>query len=390
MATKSLPAHSRIGASSYARWSKTHGGCPGSVKLSEGILSPESPYAKEGTLAHSVAAEILEHHFFGMGSKYKIPASVDADMMTAVRVYTDYIKKEATRAGARTEDGHVLIEHKFDLESVYPGLFGTADAVIYYPTQKKLLVADYKHGAGIAVEVEGNVQLQYYALGALLSTGFPCDEIEIAVIQPRCGGDAIRTWKFKSSELLDFSADLAYDAEYTTKKDAELNPGKHCRFCPAAATKCTIIKDQAQALAKIEFKPELSYDPDQLSKALKLLPAIEAWAKQVREFAYSEAQHGRAPSGWKLVEKRGTRKWIAPEEDIINYMKAATKRDENEFFERKLKTPVQMEKLLSKQLGVKLRTMIETVSSGYNLVPESDKRPPAAIDPKSQFQVIED
>ncbi|MCA9339695.1 MAG: DUF2800 domain-containing protein [Candidatus Saccharibacteria bacterium] len=385
-----LPAHSSIGASSYSRWSKTHGGCPGSVRLSEGIISPESPYAKEGTLAHLVASEILENHFFTMGDRYTIPHNVTPEMMEAVKIYIDYIKKVANDAEAIIEDGHVLIEHKFSLESIYPGLFGTADAVVYFPKEKKLLVADYKHGAGIAVDVEDNLQLQYYALGALISTGLPCDEVEVAVIQPRCGGEPIRKWSFKSSKLIDFAADLEADAHATRDPDAALNPGKHCRFCPAAATKCPAIKDRAQSLAKVEFKNTLAYDPDKLAEALSNLPAIEAWVKRVREFAYAEAMAGRAPSGWKIVAKRGTRKWIKTEEEIVSYMKRATLKDESEFYERKLKSPTQMLLLVNKKLSDKIRPMMQTVVSGYSLVPESDKRPAAEVDPKSVFEVIED
>jgi len=394
MATKNaeltVQKHSKIGASSYSRWSRTHGGCPGSVQLSEGLESPESEYAREGTMAHEIAAQVLEHHFFTQGERYTIPHGTTAETMEAIKVYTDFIKKEATRARAAIDKGHVLIEQKLDLSSVYPGLFGTADAIVYHPHEKKLSVVDYKHGAGIAVDVEDNLQLQYYGLGALLSTGFPCDKVELVIVQPRCGGEDIKKWEFSSVELLDFAADLASDAKATEEVGAELVPGKHCRFCPAAATKCPAIKTQAQILAKLEFKQGLKYDPKDLDKALKFLPALEAWIKQVREFAYGEAVHGRPLEGWKIVAKRGTRKWTSSEEDIVGYLTDATKKKENDFYNRSLKSPSQVEKLISKQIGTKLKTMMATVSSGYNLVPESDGRPAVLLDPKSEFGKIED
>jgi len=381
-------AHSKIGASSYSRWSTIHGGCPGSVRLSEGVPSQESEYAKEGTLAHDIAAFFLEKLIFGKKAKNR---HVTTEMREAVNVYVDYILKTVKYAAADKDKGHVLIEHKFNLESIHPGLFGTADAVIYSPWEKKLTVADFKYGAGIPVEVEGNLQLQYYGLGALLSSSFPVEFVELTIIQPRCEhpDGPIRSHKFKAIELLDFAADLKHDAEMTEKEDAPLNPGNHCRFCPAAATKCPAIRDQAQALAKLEFKPEFSYDPDQLGKALNFIPALESWIKQVREFAYGEAIHGRTPPGWKIVEKRPTRKWKSEEAVVIDYMKTATKKDVSEFYNLTLKSPAQMEKLLSKQLGTGLREHIETVSSGYNLVPESDKRPSAKLDPKSEFTAIQ-
>jgi hypothetical protein len=253
-------------------------------------------------------------------------------------------------------------------------------------------VIDYKHGAGIAVEVEDNLQLQYYGLGALLSTGFPCDTVELVIVQPRCEHEdgQIRRWLFSSINLIDFGADLADDARATTLPDAPLNPGKHCRFCAAAPVKCPAIKAKAQALAKLEFGSNLSYDPDQLTQALKFTSALEAWIKQVREFAYGEAMHGRLPPGWKLVAKRATRKWKVPDEEVIKYMNRATKHSDDKLYERPaIKSPAQMEKLVSKQIGEGLRELMDSVSSGYNLVPETDPRPPVKMDAKNEFTKIE-
>lgn len=383
-------AHSRWGASSYSRWSEKHGGCPGSIQMCQGLQSVESEYAKEGTLAHAHGAAILEKHFFDKPMPQLEP--LDKAGMDAVQVYVDFVKEETLKCKRQDPAGELLIEHRFDLSAVAEGCFGTADAVIYFPEEKRLLVADYKHGAGISVDVEDNLQLQYYGLGALLSTGHPCDTVELAIIQPRCEHEdgPIRRWTFSSIQLLDFAADLADDVQSTKQQNAPLRPGKHCRFCPAAPTKCPAIKDKAQALAKLEFAPTLSYDPAQLDQALKFLPALESWIKQVREFAYGEAMHGRIPPGWKLVEKRGTRKWTVTDDVVVDYMMEATKREEHEFYEEpKLKSPAQMEKLVSKQIGEGLRKMMATVVSGYNLVPESDPRPAAKVDPKQQFDKIE-
>lgn len=391
MSNEIQPAHSKWGASSYSRWSAKHGGCPGSVRMCEGIPSVSSEYAEEGTWAHEIGADLLEQYFFAKHTKANY-VGTPPDMIPAVKVYVDFVKAEAVKSGANTKLGHILIEHRFDLSSVHPGLFGTADAVIYFPTEKKLLVADYKHGAGIAVEVEDSLQLQYYALGALLSTGLPCETVELAIIQPRCNHEdgPIRRWTFSSFDLLDFAADLAADAAATLQPDAPLNPGKHCRFCPAAAAKCPAIKQKAQAVAKLEFAADLPYDPNMLAQALAAIPMMEAWVKKVHEFAYGEAMHGRLPPGFKIVSKRATRKWAAPEETVVDFMMEATKRDEKEFFEPgKLKTPAQMEKLVSKQIGEGLRKLMVSVSSGYNLVPESDPRPAVKMDPKSDFTAIE-
>lgn len=386
-----MTAHSKIGASSYYRWKA----CPGSVRLCQNIESPESSYAKQGTLAHDIAGKALHYHFFEPAERVTIPLHFPEEDMASVKTYIEFIKKEVNRAHAAPDRGHIFIEHKFDLSSIYPGLFGTADCVIYAEREKKLIVVDYKHGQGIPVDVKNNLQLQYYALGALATTGLPCLKVEVVIVQPRCTHEdgEIRRWEFSSNDLLDFAATLAEDAKKTEDPNAELVPGNHCRFCPAAATQCPAIRDQASALAKIEFKKDLPYDPARLTKALDFIPAFEAWIKQVKEFAYSEAINNRPPPGYKLVEKRSTRKWIGDEKEITDYVTSALNRPIDDCFERKLKSPAQMEKMFSKRLVDKLRDFVTTESSGYTLAKDSDKRPAAMVlDAKIAFNdpVLED
>lgn len=341
-------------------------------------------------MAHDVAAQILECHFHNPLERATMPVGYTSEMGEAVRVYTDFIKKQAKTHGCVIEEGHVLIEQKFDLSSVYPGLFGTSDATLYNPDLKKLIVVDYKHGAGLPVGVEGNLQLQYYGLGALLASGFPCATVELVIVQPRCNhpDGAIRKWEFPSTELLTFAATLAEDAKRTENPGAPRIPGDHCRFCPAAAVKCEALKAQAQSIAKVEFKDPQSYDPVKLSEALDMIPTVEAWIKRTREFAYQEALHNRAAPGWKLVDKRASRKWKAADKEIFDFM-VDMGASEDDIFERKIKSPAQMEKALPKKDRGELDQFIVKQSTGTTLVHESDKRPAAALTAQSDFKEIE-
>lgn len=369
-----LLAHSRIGASSMHRWAA----CPGSVRLSQGIESKSSVYAEEGTKAHEVAATYL--------TTGKWPKDVDSEMKAAVEVYTEEVLRHVDSM-EHPEDGF-LVEHRFDLSSIYPGLFGTADCVIYDAYERVLRVFDYKHGMGIPVEVEENEQLMYYGLGALISTGYPCLEIELTIVQPRCPHPKgpIRKWKFPAIELIDFADDLRNFATRTEDPNAPLVPGEHCRFCPAAGV-CPEIAKKAQAVAKAEFRSDLSYDPAQLSLTLEWLPAIESWIKNVREFAYAEAQHGRTPPGWKLVQKRATRKW--KDQERAEKTLAHWFGNDDDIFEKSLKSPAQIEKLLSsKKEKAKLAELVLSESSGLALAHESDPRPAVKADAKAEFEVI--
>lgn len=377
-------SHSEIGASNYYRWKK----CPGSRKACRGVKTQESSYAQEGTLAHEIAAKALRHYFFG-GEKPDIPPGYAAENMSAIREYVETVKEEALRAQVDPKK-HVFVEHKFDLQKIYPGLYGTADCVLYDALEKRLLVVDYKHGAGIPVDVENNLQLQYYGLGALYSTSFPCGEVEIMIVQPRCDhkDGSVRRWKTSATDLLDFAATLAEDAKATEAEDAPVVPGDHCRFCPAAASNCPILFKKAQKLAELQFSPSASYDSKKLVQALDFIPVARAWIAQVESFAYQEAVRGRPPPGYKLVNKRATRKWKFSDEDVAKKLeKMAVNYD---FYNHVLMSPAQVEKILPKNSQDQLAALIVKESSGTVLVKDDDKRPAVPGDVKSTFKKIEE
>ena len=77
--------HSKIGASSMYRWSK----CPGSVRLCEGIVAPQSKYAEEGTKAHEIAASWLNHYPQRPGEE-----ALDDDTKSAVHTYVETVMSD--------------------------------------------------------------------------------------------------------------------------------------------------------------------------------------------------------------------------------------------------------------------------------------------------------
>jgi hypothetical protein len=344
-----MTAHSKIGASSMYRWSQ----CPGSVKLSEGVPNVSSAYAQGGTDAHELAATCLQDGVLTSGDE-------------AVDVYLEAVHEE------NTEGTTLHVETSFDLSAIHPGCFGTADAVVWNPLSRLLTVMDYKHGAGIPVSVWGNPQLRYYGLGALLSLGYPADKVKLVIVQPRCdhADGPVRSETIDAMDLLDFAADLKRFAVATEAENAPLKAGEHCRFCPAGkALKCPEVKNKAQAIAKTVFQPSVSYDPAELARCLDARETVKAWLKNLDEFAYAEAEAGRCPPGYKLVDKQGRRKWKAD----LSPPHPVTAPDWYEPAE--LKSPAQLEKL--KDPAAKKFAAANTIkeSSGHVLVPEDGKRP---------------
>jgi len=378
------PAHSKIGASSYYRWKA----CPGSVRLSKGIVAPESEYARQGTIAHELAAQMLMAYFHN-DWKPKVSAGYPSDDLEAVKTYVEIIKREAIRNGCQVDKKHVLLEHRFNLSSVHPDLFGTADAVLYGLNDKMLHVFDYKHGSGIPVEVKDNIQLLYYGLGAMLDTGFAVDTLVLHIVQPRCdhADGPHRKWSLSSFEMLEFMADLEVDALATEDPNAPLSPGAHCRFCPAAASRCDAIHNRALTLAKTEFNDTTPYEGEALTKALDFLPTLEGWIKRVREFAYGESMHGRTPPRYKLVEKRAVRKWDGEHIDVA-FDLAGLGLKQDQIWDMKIKSPTQVEKVLPKADKKKIEPWVTKKSSGHKLVHESEKGVPVKLDPASEFTQI--
>ena len=349
------------------RWSA----CPGSVRESRGKSNVPSAYAEEGTEAHTRAAKWLK------GEEVPKPSTeAEWEMFNAVAEYVQYVTDRI-----ESED-EVLIEHSFDLSAIHPGCYGTADCVIWKPRAKHLIVIDYKHGAGLLVQAVNNSQLKYYALGALITCGFPAETVEMVIVQPRISvpEGPIRSQTIPAIDLFDFSVDVADYATATEQPDAPLVPGEHCRFCPAAPS-CPALLAKTQLVAATEFRSDLSYDPQKLKMALDSRPAVQAWLKAVDEFAYAEAEAGRCPPGYKLVDKRPTRRWRDEQRTIDTLGVLGV----DIYAPPELLTVAQMEKKVTKAL---LAPLWDSKSSGHALVPESDPRPATKPEAKEEFLIV--
>jgi hypothetical protein len=351
--------------------------CPGSVVLSDGMPEKTSVFAEEGTAAHELAELLLS----------KTPGTMDvpAGMLDHVKVYVDHVQSLG---------GELHIEKRVRIND---DVYGTADAVVWQPQESHLHIVDLKYGAGVPVEVDGNLQLKIYALAALLTFGYLVRRVTATIVQPRCphSDGPIRSVTFDAVDLMDFHADIEDAVSRVVKaighggdvtepawSDANLQPSeKGCRWC-LAAPKCPALKSSAQRIAKQVFAPGVAYDPEALAETLDFLSILEGWIKNTREFAYSEAEKGRAIPNWKLVEKRATRKW---RDDGVVAQALSTVVDPTFLYERKLITPAAAEKLLAKDQRGLLDELCVKESSGHTLVHESDKRPAVQVDAKSAF-----
>ena len=373
-----MSAHARLSASSAHRWMR----CAGSVKLSQGLPNPGTRNAAEGTYAHEIAAAALnsiqEPHLW-VGKKRVVDnfeIECDKEMADYIKSYVDDVRDELLPEDRR----FVEVDLTPALEKLHPAFGGTADFVRYRPSRKHLRVRDLKYGAGVIVEVEDNEQARVYALGALLTLGEPCDQVTVTIDQPRAEhpDGRSRDHTFDAVELLDFAADMVEKAKATEGPTPALNPGaKQCQWC-LAKTKCPALEKQQQDLMVHDFAEPAALPPSKLAQALAIFPAVKARIKAIEEAAYAAAERGETIPGYKLVEKRPTRKWAEPDAVIA----WAKEKGLDPYAAPEILSPAQMEKRVAegaprgakKDAAKPLAQWIKSESSGHALVPADDDR----------------
>ena len=378
-----VPAHAELSASSSHRWMA----CPGSVAASRGIKDEASVHAMAGSVAHDIAAHCLaqnEDPENFLGREQTAPGSdrvfeVDREMVDAIQVYVDEMRRRS--AGA----SQVWVERTFNLRSLGPpaAMYGTSDFVAYWKDTGKLLVGDFKFGAGVAVEAAGNPQLRYYALGALVSAGdLPVSEIEAVIVQPRAGG--VKAETIDAVDLMDYAADLLEAAQAAMAKDAPRKAGEHCRWCRAKphcdelrrfnlATTVAAFDDGELVDEDTDFLGPNLIDDDTLARLLDRASVMEDWLRALREEAFRRMNSGHRLPGWKLVAKRSRRAWRdeAEAESLLEMMGVP----DDQVWKRTIVSPAQAEKLVPKGQRGRLSALVVAQSGGPTMAPETDKRP---------------
>lgn len=125
-----------------------------------------------------------------------------------------------------------------------------------------------------------------------------------------------------------------------------------------------------------------SLTAQQISELLDKADVIETWLKAVRAYAQELIEAGDYIPGWKLVPKRGTRKW--KDERMVKQRLASE--GLLGFMSEDLLSPAQVDKLAKKQgIQFDLFDLIISESSGVNLTRETDKQVSATASAKSDF-----
>ena len=357
--------HAKLSASSAHRWMA----CTKSPALCEGIHERASPFAAEGTDAHTLC-EYKVHK--ALGENPPDPREslnyLDNEMEDCSDDYATYVMEAYEEQKAKHPDTLIKVEKRVDFSRWVPEAFGTADCLII--SDEVLHVIDFKYGLGVLVEAENNPQMKCYALGAYDAFGSLYDfkEVKLTIFQPR--RENISIWVTTVDELLDWAEnELKSKALMAFNGEGDAVPGDHCRFC-AARDVCRARAEYNLELGKYRLDLPNTLSDDEIAAILPRAEELVAWMNDVCEYALTKAISGHKFPGYKLVEGRSTRKYT--DDDAV--AKAVTDAGFDPY-EKKLMGVTAMTKLLGKKkFDEVLYGLISKPAGKPTLVPEDDKR----------------
>ena len=376
--------HAFLSASSSHRWIN----CPPSAALCAKEPNKSSPYAQQGTDAHS----LCEHKVLAaLGQASKDPTEslsyYDEEMADCTDQYCTYVMEQLQEAKKLCGDPQVLVEQRLDFSRWVPDAFGTGDCLIV--ADQILHIIDFKYGQGVPVNPERNPQLMYYALGAYsLFEGIEeVDTVRLSIVQPRMQEEP-QTWAISLADLLTWAREVLQPAaEMAWKGEGEFCTGPHCRFCKAHPN-CRAWKDKYGPLAGFEPYPEpATLSDEELGEWLQKLEGLAAYARDLEEYAQQALMEGRTLPGWKLVQGRSTRKWT--DQDAAFRQMQADGIDEAMLYTRTPITLTVAEKMIGKKRFAETMSAFITKAPGApKLAQASDSRP--AYDRLEGFKPEED
>jgi len=341
--------------------------CPGSVALVDKMPpQPSSSYADEGTLLHDVISKLLD---YGEGADpYAMVGARYADSVLT----KDLVEEKLLPALAALEEidptggMEYATESRVGFGDLLPSVFGSTD--LLGRIGNRAIVLDWKFGNGVAVEVEENAQLMFYAAAAMRTPTTQwvfdgADEIELIIVQP----PSVKRWVTTLDRIKQFESQLVWAVKAASEPDAILTAGEHCRWC-AAKPICPLMTGAVDRMvkAKIDALPI-----DQIAHYLDQIPMVESFLKDLQQLAHQLIEDGEPVPGWKLVNKRATRQWTN-EDAAVAFLSSA---GVEAWAEPKPISPAVAEKALKKAKIELPADLVVAVSSGSTLAPESDPRP---------------
>ena len=418
-----MTTHAMLSPSKRGRWAL----CPGSIR--EEAKYPDQgggPAAIDGTHSHTLLEHCLKGDPIDPMTFVGLPLQdhegdfvVDAPRAERVKVAYDYIAERSAGyllpvvSETRVDPAHLL--GRDDLS-------GTVDVQIMGGDTLELI--DYKDGMNI-VSAEGNMQLEQYAYGVLagyklpVNGAYPFEYVKMTIIQPKLamrGLNAITSHTVTVKDLLSNMGILVAQAAATDNPDAPLVPGEsQCKYCRAKGS-CSALASNVMKEVGIMFqlvvtqtldvaqqsanKDPSTMDDAQILQIMEAAPLMRQLLEGVEKEALRRLEAGQTIPGLKLVNGRGSRAWVLPEDQMAEKL-VKMGIPKTAIYETKLVSPAKAEKLTwekkdgtkvtltERQLNRMEQEYVSKLAGKLTVVPESDARPAVIKNAAPLFSAVE-
>lgn len=410
-------SHALYAASASSRWMN----CYGSIQRAAGVPSGlVSGYALDGTEAHELLNYALLH---GYTSAHE--AKIMSGMEWTHRHDDEEIRLESVQDALDDVQGLLEAYDTPNMAVFYETRFkfpthdnddcgGTSDVTLFIPDLDICIIADFKHGSGVAVDAIENTQMLMYAVGsrqALRQRGM-CNSgktlYRMRIMQPRAyhREGQIREWTCDDLRLDHFIGEVNFAIQKTKERVPEIKPGRYCRWCPAVSACPEAEEHRMKAVLPTYNDPrdvvnqglppitELSVE--RIAEILSMADMVEEWLTAVRSQATALAKDGVAIPGHKLVFAQARSKWAATTEfdqaATANFLATLVGVPVNTFYKPRLVTITQARDAVRKAIYAKVGKenskksieaaniqmaplTIKDTSGNIVLVSRDDKRP---------------
>lgn len=361
-----MSKHAPCSPSSSFRWTK----CTKSARINAEADDRRSPYAQQGTDAHSLCEHLVKK---ALKRKSRDPtedlAWYDQEMQECAEGYRDFVMESVKDIKKSCPDPYVGIEQHLDFSEWVPEGYGTGDCTIVADGTAHII--DFKYGIGLPVKAAENTQLMCYGLGVLETFGnlYSIQRIRLSIYQPR--RENVDTWEISTKNLLKWAEEvLKPAAKLAYAGEGEYKAGDHCVFCRIKDT-CRERADYYMELMKHELEDPAELTDDEIALILPKVEGLVGWAADLKEYALQQALSGRKYNGFKVVEGRATRKYT-DEAKVADVVEKAG----YDPYERKVLGITAMSKELGKKKFDELLGGLVYKPKGKPvLVADDDKRP---------------
>lgn len=391
-----MAAHAVFSPSGAVSWTT----CLAGLIHGVGIESADSDHARTGTAAHHLLESLIRH-----GDESGVPEEyrplVDDEMREHIADVLATVKDFAGPTGHIFPEQRVNFSTWLDCPSEMG--FGTSDVFVLTTDpvtgDAELQVHDLKYGMGILVTAENNMQLQLYALGALLEFDWLHRPkiIRLVIHQPR--RDHLSEWVTTVDDLVRFSVRMRAVVQLYLRIVREglpvtedlYAPGEAaCQFCRIKATcpalAAAVYKGAAQdrdlvldiALGTNTYRTPVDVTPEEMGNRVALLPLVQQWATATKAEALRRLLNGEPVQGFKVVRSKGGRRNWSDEKDVEGALRI-WRLPAEQTHTVKLRSPAQLEKVVSKKKHpdrwALLQQFITKKPGSPAIAPESDPRP---------------